>query len=320
MSGSTAQKGIDVVGLRKLDRRKFDYIKAVVMDGLSKAASMVAPLIQQAFEREIYGYVVMSILLIGRLLIDFRSSTFQCITTKSALKNSPLASTPLFQASVDLGYHPKRYKEANTVVLKKPNKGDYSAPKAYRPIALMDAIGKLLESILAKRLTHLAEKHSLLPNNQMGARKGRSTETTLELLTEQVHTVWGQGPDKAGAFPTMSHARAVHNLRKRKVPKWITDWIRSFLKDRTTTLALLGEMSASSPMHTGTPQGSPLSPILYLFYNADLLKITNRAGMCVSSIGFVDDINLLAYGRSREENCRTLERLHVKCAKSLCAR
>ena len=62
----------------------------------------------------------------------------------------------------------------------------------------------------------------------MGARSGRSTETALELLTEQVHTVWGQGVDKvatllsmdvASAFPTVSHPRMIHNLRKRKIPE-----------------------------------------------------------------------------------------------------
>lgn len=68
----------------------------------------------------------------------------------------------------------------------------------------------------------------------MGARKGKPTETALELLTEQVHTVWGQGNDKlatvlsmdvAGSFDTVSHQRLIHNLRKRKIPEWITNWV-----------------------------------------------------------------------------------------------
>jgi hypothetical protein len=35
----------------------------------------------------------------------------------------------------------------------------------------------------------MAETHRLLPETQIGARRGRSTETALELLTEQVHTI-----------------------------------------------------------------------------------------------------------------------------------
>lgn len=71
----------------------------------------------------------------------------------------------------------------------------------------------------------------------MGARRGKSTETALELPTEQVYTAWRQGNDKvatllsmdvAEAFDTVSHPRLIHNLRKRKNPEWITSWINSF--------------------------------------------------------------------------------------------
>ena len=233
-------------------------------------------------------------------------------------------ATPLFQACIELGYHPEAYRKATTVVLKKSGKDDYCVPKSYRPIALLNTMGKIMESIMAKRISHLAEEHSMLPVTQMGARKGRSTESALELLTEQVHTVWGQGADKvatllsmdvAGAFNTVSHERLISNLRKRRIPEWMTKWVASFLKDRVTTLAIHGEISSQFKVQTGIPQGSPLSPILYLFYNADLLEITNRAGVAASSLGFVDDVNILAYGKSTEGNCRTLENMHEKCMK-----
>ncbi len=60
--------------------------------------------------------------------------------------------------------------------------------KAWRPIALLNTVGKLIEAAAAKRLRDAAEAHALLPDFQMGARLGRSTETALELLTEQIHT------------------------------------------------------------------------------------------------------------------------------------
>lgn len=44
----------------------------------------------------------------------------------------------LFQACIKLGYHPRPFKEANTIILKKPQKTDYADPKSYRPIALLD--------------------------------------------------------------------------------------------------------------------------------------------------------------------------------------
>lgn len=230
--------------------------------------------------------------------------------------------TQLFNACATLAYHPRCFREVRTIALKKPGKPDYTTPKAYRPIALLNTLGKALEFIMAKKITHLAEHHDLLPKTHMGARRNRSTESALELLTEQVHEVWGQGDDKvatllsmdiSGAFDTVSHPRLIHNLRKRRIPQWITDWVLCFLSDRTTTLSLHQTTSERFLVRTGIPQGSPISPILYLFYNADLLDICNRQGTKVSGIGFVDDVNLLAFSTSTEENCRTLARLHTAC-------
>ena len=177
---------------------------------------------------------------------------------------------------------------------------------------------------MSRKLSYLAEHHDWLPASQMGARPGRSTETALELLTEQIHTVWSTGNDKvatllsmdvARAFPTVNHARLIHNLRKKRVPDWIVKWVISFVDDRSSTLSFLGRTTEVLPIRTGLPQGSPMSPILYLFFNAGLLELIERSNVRATAIGFVDDINLLAFGRSTEENCATLERIHAACFK-----
>src|SRR6266498_1649540 len=96
--------------------------------------------------------------------------------------------TVLIEACWELGYHPRRFKAARTVVLRKPNKGDYGLFNVCRPIALLNTVGKLIEAAAAKRLRDAAEAHVLFSDFQMGARPGRSTETALELLTEQIYT------------------------------------------------------------------------------------------------------------------------------------
>jgi hypothetical protein len=96
----------------------------------------------------------------------------------------------VFQACLDRGYHPKKFREANTVILKKLKKTDYSEPKAYRPIALLDTLGKALETVIAKRLSGTAEANHLLPEHQMGGWKRRSVKTALETITESIHTIW----------------------------------------------------------------------------------------------------------------------------------
>ncbi len=67
--------------------------------------------------------------------------------------------TSLFNACATHEYHPKQFKKAQMIVLRKSKKSDYTDPKAYRPIALLDTMGKALESIMAKRLSDIAETH-----------------------------------------------------------------------------------------------------------------------------------------------------------------
>lgn len=183
---------------------------------------------------------------------------------------------------------------------------------------MLNTLGKAFESLIAEIITYLAEIFNLLPDTQMGARRGKYA---LEILTEQVHSVWGQGRDKVaillsmdvpGAFDSVSHQRLIHDLRKRKIPEWIPKWVESLLLDRKTTLAIHRQVTNMSEVRTGIPQGS-ISPILYLFYDADSLDICERPGMRTSGLGFVDDVNILAYGTSTEENCKTLEKVHKKC-------
>ena len=58
------------------------------------------------------------------------------------------------------------------------------------------------------------------------------------------------------------------------------------------------------------PQGSPLSPILYLFYSVELVEGYQRAYERVSTTVFVDDTNIVVYGDSDIANYRALKRVH----------
>ncbi len=180
----------------------------------------------------------------------------------------------LSNACLALAYFPVCFRQAQTIILQKPGKTDYSDPGAWRPIALLKTMGKVIESLLARKLSYLAETHMLLPGTQMGNRRQRSTETAVELLAEQIHTVWEEKNvasvlclDVAGAFDTVNHVRLLENLRAKRLPRWLIQMIRSFLSNRTTTMVVDDIETRARVLHTGVPQGSPLSPILFLFYN-----------------------------------------------------
>ncbi|KAI1001540.1 hypothetical protein K3495_g6663 [Podosphaera aphanis] len=90
-------------------------------------------------------------------------------------------------------YHPKDFKESTKLVLRKPQKPRYDTPRSYRPIALLNTMGRLLEKLVANCISKAAEDFNLLPEEQMGARSKRSTISAIELLTKQIHTIWGKG-------------------------------------------------------------------------------------------------------------------------------
>ena len=227
----------------------------------------------------------------------------------------------LTQACWDTAYYPIRFRKARTVALRKPGKDSYTQPKAWRPIALLSTVGKVIEAVTARHLRRLAEQYHMLPAHQMGARKNRSTETALDLIVNQIHTIWQSGNyaasllalDISGAFDRVVRKRLIHILRAKGVPEPLAAWIHAFMSGRSSTIVLTDSESAEFPVPAGIPQGSPLSPILFLFYSTELLELCNNTNERLSACGFVDDTTLLAYGPSTEGNCRTLTQAHSRC-------
>jgi hypothetical protein len=89
----------------------------------------------------------------------------------------------LFQTLLDKGTLLHQWKAAKIIPLKKPNKDDYTPAKAWRSISLLSTLGKLLEAVVAERISFAVANH-------FGARKQRSAEQALLLLQERVYTAW----------------------------------------------------------------------------------------------------------------------------------
>ena len=211
----------------------------------------------------------------------------------------------IYRACLRLGYHPVAWKEALALALRKMNKPDYALPNAYRPIALLNCLAKGLEKIVASRLSYLATAAGLLLPEHFGGRPGRSCEDALHLLVDEIKAHWRQGDyvvvvllDVKGAYPNTTSLKLQSNLLRRGVPRELVNFVASFMEDRTCRIILEGVTSELMPSDCGLPQGSPLSPILYLFYNADLLAALRTPFS--SSTGWVDDTSVLVHGKTPE--------------------
>ena len=96
----------------------------------------------------------------------------------------------IFNATLQLDTYYDPWRESTTVIIRKPGKPDYSVPKAYRPIALLNTTAKLLSALIADRVSYILETHNLLPSTHFGGRPGRSTTDSLHLLETTIRHAW----------------------------------------------------------------------------------------------------------------------------------
>ena len=224
---------------------------------------------------------------------------------------------PLFNPAINLRTYYDPWRESITVILRKPGKPDYSTPKAYQPIALLNTTMKLLSAIVTDRTSFILKSHNLLPNTHFGGRPGRSMEDSLHLLENTIRHAWRQGQvisalflDIEGAFPNAVTDRLIHNMKRHRLPPEIISFISRMLHGRKMKLRFDDYTSEWFNITNGIGQGDQLSMILYIIYDSDLVR--TAAGKHELTLAFVDNTAFLPIGKTFQEThqilCDMLER------------
>lgn len=243
--------------------------------------------------------------------------------------NSPIGQkhiTTLLQKCLQCGYHPKSWRKAIAIALRKPNKPDYSNPRAYRLITLLECLAKILERIVANRLTFLAGQLNLVPPNQFGGRSNCSTDDAIITFITDIQTAWNHGKvtsaltfDIKGYFDFVNHDRLLCELRRKHIPLEYVKWTASFLSNREAAICIDGRCGSMQPVQNGIPQGSPASPILAAYYSAELLErfaittnsipptITPSQPTPMNVLMYVDDGKLYVSSKSLHTNVILLQ-------------
>lgn len=209
------------------------------------------------------------------------------------------------------GKFPSEWKKANLVLLQKEGKPPES-PSAYRPICLLDELGKLLERILASRVTgHLAGTGPDLHQNQFGFRKGRSTVDAILLVRSVSEQAMKEGRvllavslDIVNAFNTIPWTEIMGALGRHQIPDYLKRILRSYLSDRWLQFRNREGALCEERVVRGVPQGSVLGPHLWdIGYNGVLADADLPPGC--TTVCYADDTIVLAAGRDwHEARCR----------------
>jgi len=209
------------------------------------------------------------------------------------------------------GFHPPSLKKALGIVLDKPGKPSYNSPSSFRVIVLLRTLSKILERVVASRLSAQAMICSLIHPLQCGSLPGRSTADAALILQHNVESlhrlrykVSTLFLDVKGGFDNMESPSLLSLLQKKGVSPYLVQWVGSFLRDCTCRLTFQGSPCLLAPVSVGVPQGSPISPLLFVIYVSSLHLEIPRSLI----ISYVDDFAVTVASPSYRTNVRLLQK------------
>jgi hypothetical protein len=107
-----------------------------------------------------------------------------------------------------------------------------------------------------------------------------------------------------GAFDHVSANQLLSICKELGLPIAFTQWVATFLSNRKLQLCFNGQIQEKVEIETGIPQGSPISPILFLLYIRNICSLKTEGAY---SLSYMDDFAITVTSNSAKSNCKKLE-------------
>jgi len=188
-------------------------------------------------------------------------------------KGNPEVLLKLYNTCQVTGIFPDRWKRAKLVLLHKGKDRPASEPSSYRPLSLLDGVGKLFERCILSRLNDHLELTGGISHSQFGFRRGRSTIDAIRAVVREAERAGG-GPtqdrdlcvvvalDVRNAFNSAPWLLIDAALRRVQLPVYLVRVLRSYMSGTTLVVGEDNGSSRSLKVTCGVPQGSVIGPAL----------------------------------------------------------
>ena len=214
------------------------------------------------------------------------------------------------------GYMPDRWREMRVVLIPKPGR-DLTQTKNWRSLNLINCMGKLGEKVVADRIQE--EGSSILHHQQYGSVRGRSAVDVLyKSVVKARQSLEGGGSvgwafwDVRGGFQNVRGTEVLARMEICTPLRCWLPWLERFMSPREFEVAWDGGVRGRGVASKGVPQGSPLSPVLFLVFMAPILeemerRVKKEVGRVeVQFPTYVDDLHCGLYdmGGAEEEEVK----------------
>lgn len=187
--------------------------------------------------------------------------------------------------------------------IRKEGKKSYIKPGSYRPISISSYFGKILERIIDNRLKTFLSLEQINDEEQEGFTSGRSTTriylfrllADLSEIKRQKLACMILFLDFEKAFDSVHIPTLITKLSKMGVCRLMFRLIHNFLVSRKVCLKTNNFIGTARDCFLyGLPQGSVISPLLFIIYVSDMTKdFPDKIKHCMACYKFADDGTML---------------------------